>query len=206
MDATKEPGEEARSSPKNRFQVSSLLPIVAMCMSVFSLYVSEMVRRDVARMDVIKTAYGLFHDLAQIQLQYPLTAHLFTATNQTYDLNVVQIKASLADLSQQERARMLLQERAVAHYFFTTYEEAYYLWMQATNGGDRRREELAHDDLAYFNAALCSNPRLLWYWDFNGGKMDRTFAEDLRTYYKENVPESCQAAKDPAGPFGAPTR
>ncbi len=68
--------------------------------------------------------------------------------------------------------------------------------------GDGRRLELASDNLTYFNAALCSNPRLLWYWDFKGGKLDRTFAEDLRSYYKENVPEGCQAGKDAIGPFG----
>jgi hypothetical protein len=202
MNATEERGAEGHSSPKKKFPVSSILPVVALGLSLISFYVSERASRDVARLDVIKTEYGLFHELAQIQLQYPLNAHLFTATNQTYDLNVAQIKSSLADLKEEERARLLLQERAVAHYFFTTYEEAYYLWRQAVDGGDRQRQDLASDNLTYFNAALCSNPRLLWYWDFHGGKLDRTFAEDLRSYYKENVPESCQARKDPTGPFG----
>jgi len=202
MNATEERGEKGSASPKKKFAVSSLLPVVALSLSLISFYVSARTSKDVARLDVIKTEYGLFHELAQIQLQYPLNAHLFTVTNQTYDLSVAQIKSSLADLKEQERARLLLQERAVAHYFFTTYDEAYYLWKQASEAGDGRRLELASDNLTYFNAALCSNPRLLWYWDFKGGKLDRTFAEDLRSYYKENVPEGCQAGKDAIGPFG----
>jgi hypothetical protein len=202
MEAAQVRNEEASPSAKKpRFQISALLPIVAFCMSLFSLYTSEVARRDVGRLDVIKTDYGLFHELSQLQLQYPQTAHLFTNTTQTYELTAAMVKASSISLSDQERVRMQLQERAVAHYFFTTYEEAFYLWTEATSGTDKHRAELARDDLAYFNGALCSNPRLLWYWDFRGGKLDRLFAEDLREYFKTNVPPGCQAEQDASGPF-----
>ena len=92
----------------------------------------------------------------------------------------------------------------LAHYIFTTYEEAFYLWKQA-EGGERSRAALAYDDLLYFNGALRSNPRLLWYWDNkDGGKLDRAFASDLRDYYQENILKNCkdcEDTKDPAGPF-----
>jgi hypothetical protein len=202
MNATEERAEEARPSPKKRFPVSSVLPIVALGLSVFSVYFSDLARRDVGRMEVIKTEYGLLHDLAQIQLQYPVMAHLFTATAQAYDANVAEIKVSVGSLSEQERAKMLLQERAVVHYLFTTYEETFYVWGQAKEADDKRRAQLAEDDLRYFNAALCSNPRLQWYWDFKGGKLDREFAGELRSYYRENVLKSCTTVKDSAGPFG----
>jgi len=189
-------------SGKWRPQISSLLPIVSLCLSLFSVYISELVRKDVARLDVIKTEYGLYHDLAQLQLQYPSMAHLFTVTNEAYDSTVGRIKTSLGTTTAQDRAKMVLQERALAHYMFTTYEEAFYLWQQALQGGDQRRLQLAHDDLAYFNEAICSNPRLLWYWDFKGGKLDRAFADELRDYYKANVVKGCTTEADAAGPFG----
>src|SRR5229473_7799802 len=116
----------------------SLLPIVAFCVSIYSLYVSETAQRDVARMEVIKTEYGLFHDLAQLQLQYPQMTHLFAVTPETYDLDVERIKVSLRAADDTKRAGILLQERALAHYLFTTYEETYYLWRQAITAGDRR--------------------------------------------------------------------
>jgi len=153
-------------------------------------------------MDVIKTEYGLFHDLAQLQLQYPEMTHLFAVTPETYDLDVEKIKASLRLADDSKRGEMLLQERALAHYLFTTYEEAYYLWCQAIQAGDRRKKEFAHDDLMYFNDALCNNPRLLWYWDFQGGKLDRAFAGELRDYYRKNVLTGCETTEDSAGPFG----
>jgi hypothetical protein len=205
MEADPKGGNTAAPAKKRKLQVSSLLPIVAFGLSVFSLYVSESARKDVARLEEIKTEYGLFHDLAQMQLQHPSMAHLFAPTNEIYDLNVAGIKASLVSVSEQERARMLLEERAVAHYLFTTFEEAFFLWQQAAAGDDRHREEMALEDLAYFKDTICNNPRLLWYWDFRGGKLDRAFAPELNKYYRDNVLKNkdCQEiSQDSTGPFG----
>jgi len=201
--AGEEHQEESRSPAKKwSFGMGSILPVVALGMSLFSLYTSELARKDVARIDVIKTEYGLFHELAQLQLQYPLMEHLFTASEEAYDSNVARIKVASSSASDQERAKLLLQERALAHYIFTTYEEAFYLWQQSL-GNDKRRAELAHDDLLYFNDSLCSNPRLLWYWDSKqGGSLDRAFAGELRHYYQEHVSKECPTPEDPAGPFG----
>jgi hypothetical protein len=201
---TRAKGDQQRSetpSGRRKVALSSILPVTALCLSVFSLYVSELARRDVARIDVIKTEYGLFHDLAQLQLQYPLMAHLFTVNKHAYDSVVQRIKAASSPVTNEERSRLLLQERALAHYIFTTYEEAFYLWRQA-EGGDRHRAELANADLMYFNDALCSNPRLLWFWDnTHGGKLDRAFAVELREYFQANVLMGCPIGKDAIGPF-----
>lgn len=202
MNADQEAQAEARPpAQKTRLRLSALLPVIALVLSIFSLYVSEIARRDVARMEVIKTEYGLFHDLAQLQLQNPLMAHLFVVTDQAYDSTVEEIKTSAATISKSELARMRLQERSFAHYLFTTYEEAYYLWQQAAASGDDKRAEMAQDDLNYFNAAFKNNPRLLWYWDFKGGKLNVAFAPELQVYYKDNVLKDSRIDPDPTGPF-----
>src|SRR5215471_8486816 len=124
MEAEQERAEQPQPrGNKLRLAVSSLLPIIALGLSLISFYVSWQTSRDVSRLDVIKTEYGLFHDLAQLQLQNPLMTHLFTVTNQSYEATVAQIKASSAAISPPEHAKLLLQERAFAHYLFTTYEE-----------------------------------------------------------------------------------
>jgi len=201
--ADEEHKEESRSPAKKwSFGLGAILPVVALCLSVFSLLTSELARKDVARIDVIKTEYGLFHELAQLQLQHPLMEHLFTASEEAYDSNVARIKVASSSASDKDRAQLLLQERAVAHYIFTTYEEAFYLWQQS-RGTDKSRAQMALDDLVYFNGALCSNPRLLWYWDSNdGGSLDEAFGGELREYYKEHVLKDCSTSKDPTGPFG----
>ena len=198
------PGEEhqppsAIPAKKSALSIGTVLPLAAFALSLFSLYTSELARRDVARVDVIKTEYGLFHELAQIQLQVPLMEHLFATSGQRYDASLATIRAATASLSEPERARLLLQERAVAHYIFTTHEESYGLWQQAL-AGDKRRAQLALDDVLYFDDALCNNPRLLWYWDKSGGNMEAVFGK-ISDYLNGKVLKECPTAPDPKGPF-----
>ncbi len=196
--------KDGKPDPAKKWKpsIGFILPVVALLLSLFSLYSSEGARRDVERVDVIKTEYGLFHDLAQLQLQFPMMEHLLTSTGEAYDSTVKQIKAAVASISEDDRGKLLLQERATAHYIFTSYEETFYIWQQS-RGNDSRRAELAQDDLLYFDNLLCSNPRLLWYWDSKaGGKLAREFAPELGDYYKQNVVKDCPTNEDSSGPFG----
>jgi hypothetical protein len=196
-------GDVARAAKHWKFEFSSVLPIIALGLSIVSFFYSQKASNDVARIDVIKTEYGLFHDLAQLQLQNPSMAHLFAQTNEIYDDNVARIKATLTSVTDQDRAKMLLQERAVAHFLFTTYEEVYLLWKQAVEAKEPQREEMARQDLIYFNEAIRGNPRLLWYWDFRGGKLAQAFGTELNDYYRENVLKNGQTDQDATGPFGS---
>jgi len=180
--------------------MGAILPVVALLMSLFSLYSSEMARRDVERVDVIKTEYGLFHDLSQLQLQNPLMEHLLATTGEVYDTTVKNIKDAVSSQPPQERSKLLLQERATAHYIFTSHEETFYIWQQS-RGNDARRAKFAEDDLQFFDDLICNNPRLQWYWDIkDGGEQAREFP-DLANYLKQNVLKDCAAGKDPTGPF-----
>jgi len=199
MSGDEKESNSATPTRKTFLSIGSILPIAAFGLSLFSLYTSELARRDVARIDVIKTEYGFFHELAQVQLQVPLMEHLFATSGQRYEASLVTIEAASSSLSDQERAKLLLQERAVAHYIFTTYEEAYGLWQQSL-AGDKRRIQLAHDDVLYFNEAVCNNPRLLWYWKKTGGNMEAVFG-NVSEYFNNKVLTECATIPDPRGPF-----
>jgi hypothetical protein len=196
---SEQPGDAVAG--KRKFSVGSILPVVAFAVSIFSLYVSEGARRDVARIDVIKTEYGLYYDMARLRLQYPLMAHLLTENGESYDSESERIRLATASIKDHERANLLLQERGLAHYVFTGFEETYYLWREA-QGGEKRRASLLLEQMMYFNNLLCGNPRLLWYWDTKGGgKLGREFSRDLRSYYQDNVIKNCAIDKDSEGPF-----
>jgi hypothetical protein len=112
--------DESPAAPeKSKFPIGSILPIVALSLSVFSLYESELTRKEVARIDVIKTDYGLFHNLAQLQIQYPLMAHLFAVTGEAYDTNVERIKSASSSASKEERSKLLLEERGITSSLLT---------------------------------------------------------------------------------------
>src|SRR5215468_9092059 len=89
---------------KSKFSIGSVLPVVAFALSILSLYISEGARRDVARIDVIKTEYGLYYDMARLRLQYPLMAHLLADNGESYDLETERIRFATASINHQDRA------------------------------------------------------------------------------------------------------
>ena len=207
-DETKD--QAATSAPKKKkFSPSSIIPYVAFAFSLFSLYTSVSTQREAARTDVIKTEYGLYGDMAHLQLQYPMMEHLLVTDPVAYRSIVANARAATAGSPDAERARRLLEERAVAHYIFTVYEETFLLKGQA-EGGEPRRLQMLNENLEYFDSLMC-NPRLLWYWDYwesgNGGRLGMQFSEPLRDHYRDQVLKNCTAAqKDGMGPFQQPER
>jgi hypothetical protein len=195
--ATTPPQEPKRA----KALLGTLLPPLAFCMSLVSLYLSQTAQSNVARIDTLKTEYGLFNDMSHMILEHPMMSHLFTVTPREYAEQARSVKAATASLSPDERSKLMLQERAVAHYTFTLYEETFLLWQQAQSG-DRQKRELLQADLFFFNDMFCTNPRLAWYWDVNsGGGLARSFGDELRAYYDKNVVAQCSPDKDPQGPF-----
>ena len=180
--------------------VDILLPVVAFVLSVVALYISQEAQDDVARVETVKTEYGMYDDLAKLQLDNPLMTHLLANKPSAYRSEKALIASGMSSVATADRLRLVLQERAVAHYIFTDYEETYFLWRQAA-GGEQRRHALLEDNLDYFNTLLCGNPRLLWYWSDNGGNLGGQFASQLQAYYRENVARDCPTTADSQGPF-----
>jgi hypothetical protein len=181
--------------------LGSVLSVASLILALFSLYRSSAAEKEVARLDTIKTTYGLFTDLARVQLEHPLMVHLFATTGEIYDGSYDEIRAATWTVPEQERARLRLQERALAHHIFTVYEETYYLWREARES-EPRRLEMLRGDLSYLSSLLCDNPRLLWYWDTKAGaKMGLGFAREVREYYGANVLKECSTQGDADGPF-----
>ena len=178
-----------------------VLPVASLLLALVSFYLSASAQKEVARLDTIKTTYTLFADLGRVQLEHPLMAHLFAVTGESYDTSVAEVRAATSTASDQERARLRLQERALAHHIFTAYEETYFLWREAKDG-ERGRRDILYGDLTFLNSLLCDNPRLLWYWDTKGGaKLGQVFAAEVRNYYGVNVLRECPTRGDPDGPF-----
>jgi hypothetical protein len=179
-----------------------ILPVVAMCVSLYSLWSSIRTGRDVARIDAVKTQYGLFQSMARARMDQPLMSHMFAETGEAYDLQSELIRSVTHSATEREISELLLRESALAHYIFTSFEEAYYL-NKNVKEGEAARATFTDDNLAFFTTYLCANPRLRWYWDRKGGKLALTFAPELRDYYRDSVLKECgsDAPPDAHGPF-----
>lgn len=193
--------QKGASKLRKLFSTVAILPVCAFCLSLVSLYISELARRDASRVDTIKTEYDLYRDMARLWEQNPLMAHLFAVTGELYDLEVGRVKLAVAKSDEVELARLRLQERALAHYFFTAFEETYNLWKEAQST-DSRRGAILDGQLEYFRITSCSNSRLAWFWDAESvGKLAMTFGDNLRNYYANEIAKNCPVEKDARGPF-----
>jgi hypothetical protein len=193
--------EKPLARKRGKFRFGSILPPLAFFLSLVSFYLSQSAKSSVARLETLKTEYGLFNDMSHMILEHPMMSHLFTATPLDYIEQARAVKKATASLKPEERATLMLQERAAAHYTFTLYEETYFLWKQAQDGEPQKRK-LMEDDLGYFNDLFCTNARLAWYWDVkDGGGLSQGFADELNDYYDKNVVAKCSPEKDPEGPF-----
>src|SRR5262249_7781388 len=124
-----EPGSAKESVPPQQkadrwkfagsWKFGNPLPWLAFALSLFSLYLSHSAQDSVARVDAVKTQYGLFNDMSHMMTEHPMMVHLFAVTPREYEEQVKVIKAATSSLKSEDRAKLLLQERAIAHYIFT---------------------------------------------------------------------------------------
>src|SRR5262245_65370419 len=116
---------EQSGKPARNWTLSAetVLTLAALGLSILSFYMSEKAQRDVANIEMIRTEYELFHNLSALWVEHPTMAHLFAVTNEAYDEKVEIIKSMHANLQDDERAKLLLEEGAIAHHLFTTYEQ-----------------------------------------------------------------------------------
>src|SRR5262245_47149506 len=115
---------------------SFFISIIALALSCYSLYNSERSHRDQARADAIKTEYDLFNSLGRTQLEHPIMSHLFAVTGEHYNWCSTQATTAAVSLDSNSKAKLLLEERSVAHSIFIAFEESYYNWKHAELVGD----------------------------------------------------------------------
>jgi hypothetical protein len=110
------------------------------------------------------------------------------------------VETGIAGMPASERAKLLLQERAVALYIFTAYEETYFHWDSAVKNNDKDLSSLLAANLVAFNDTLC-NSRLLWYWSNPEDPLRLYFSKNINAYYERTVAKKCDVTPDPQGPI-----
>jgi hypothetical protein len=110
------------------------------------------------------------------------------------------LQAALPEMSEQDVARHLLQERAVALGVFQLFEQTLYQVEHAART-DRRREAFLRDVLDYMTSCLFQNPRLLFLWREDGGGLAADFEDSTKAYYAAHVDAGDRSRQDSQGLF-----
>lgn len=181
--------------------LKNLLPAIAILISLVSAVVAVNTSRKVAVVDTTTREYALYYNLAKLQIEEPLMAHLFATTSDDYT-RAYRLAAQIAEKrSHEDRLMLSAEEVAIANYIFTAFEETFYHWYNAVQSGDEAVAALYGDHLIFFGEQLC-NSRLQWLWDDeNGRAMSDLFSERAKNYYTEHVKNSCSMPPDSIGPL-----
>ena len=76
----------------------------------------------------------------------------------------------------------------------------------AVEAGANKRADFLTEVLSYLTGRLLQNPRLLYYWDKDGGNLSVYFEDGTKDHYTKNVLHNGKLGKeniDTSGPFGA---
>src|ERR1700761_7176916 len=199
-----------KSSPSGGTSaITAALSVVALIVSGVTAYYSSSLSRDVVTSQMIHESYDTFYELHRLQLENPALSHLFVMPD-SYAIVADQVATATSSLGPAELAGLRLKERAAATLIFVVYEDSFYQWKQAVAAGDRNRASFLWEVLAYLDGRLLRNPRLLFYWSPQGGKLVTYFEAETRKHYYQYVAERgmerLAKGQDIAGPIGRSQR
>lgn len=185
------PGDVFISREKKRdpffvFNFAGIAALAALLVSLGSLAFTVMSNRETGERDAVKAAYDRFLEFGRHQAQFPETTHLFVLPEVCGSTSAL-VGVAVEKKPKEERALLLLKERGMAQYIFTHFESTLYDKQAADRFWDTTRANFQNEVLGYFTGRLLRNPRLLWYWDPQGGNLAAEFEKGTVQYYNDNV-------------------
>ena len=172
-----------------------LTAVIAIIISSISLVSDPKRHSENLTSETIRDVYDEFLHMTDLQAEYPLHSHLF-CLREDYEkiVSMVKLDSNVIDPKNE------LIERSLSNRIMTQFEQSYYLWVQAEDNKDEARAAFMKEVLNYYTQRLLRNPRLLWYWDEEGGNLQSLYEQTTKSYYDSLVqPEKYPA--DSVGPF-----
>lgn len=185
--------------------LSDFVALFALLISVFSAWFTYRAYAHSSATGAIRSQYDAFTNMMRAQIDHSQLIHLFTVPD-SYASVLQQVRASLNDLSKEDRLKILLQERATADYIFNEFEQAFYQFNRARSYLDEKSSAFYAEVLDYYSLRLLRNPRLLYYWSLDGGQLCLNLEPGTISFYEANVlnhpTHPLMSWPDPIGPFG----
>jgi hypothetical protein len=175
--------------------IVGFLSLVAVAISVYALKAQKDLGHETATQTLIHDQYALCRVLDQMRVEFPETSHVLALPAQSGDnvwKNYHLFKAGVRKLlvkdggaaTDSDRAKLYLQEHAVALHVFDIYEQTMYQHSLAEEAGDKARAGVLSMLVEYYEKRMLRNPRLRFHWDNGGSDMMETSTRDR---YDEKV-------------------
>ena len=206
MEAAQDPKPEDDAGRKTRLkiEVSTIMSMLALAMSIISLYQSSSFQKDSSGTEMIKSQYATYYELGRLEVDNPQLSHIFAMPN-WYDRAFRSVVALVGPLDEKKREELILKERAFARIIFTHYEDLFFQWRHARRMGDTERVAFLGEALNYYTSRVLRNPRLLYLWSEKGANLGIDFEAETREHYNAKVLHDpalpLKEIPDRAGPF-----
>ncbi|WP_216590909.1 hypothetical protein [Streptomyces brasiliscabiei] len=168
--------------------------------AISALYLTLRLNRKAGHDDAVNRIYGIFGELASLRSSNWQTAHLWELPEAYYD-QISVMRVANGDLSEQDRARLLILERTIAIHIFGVFEQILYSQQVAETFGDAARLEFTREVRQFFTGRLLRNPRLVYLWASSGGGLCYYAELETRAIYDREVGLLDQLHHDVGGPF-----
>jgi hypothetical protein len=186
------------------FDANTIGALLAIAVSAYSIWMTVSYNYEQSEHDSINNFYRTYFELRRTELSVPETTHIFVLPD-SYGQAYAQVRNSTSGIGGAERSLLVIKERAMADYIFELFEYTLYDFQSASKFGNQERALFEKEVLEYFTGKLLRNPRLLWYWDANGGKLSSEYEDKTRQYYADHVLHDPKAplveTPDPKGPL-----
>jgi len=199
-----QPADDAGRKTRLKIEASTIMSMLALAMSMISLYLSSSYQKDSSGTDMIKSQYATYYELGRLEVENPQLSHIFAMPN-WYDRASRSVAALVGPLDEKKREELILKERAFARIIFTHYEDLFFQWRHASRMGDTERVVFLGEALDYYTSRVLRNPRLLYLWSEKGANLGIDFEDETREHYNAHVLHDpalpLKETPDRAGPF-----
>jgi hypothetical protein len=137
--------------------------------------------------EAIKGLYATYYDISKTELQIPQALHIFMLPGKVYEDVKSQVAVATSKASPSQLAIFKLDERAMADYLFSVFEANLIDYQSSNQIFDHERRKFEKIVVDYFTQHLLRNPRLLYYWNKDGGGLSAEYQKATRDYYDANV-------------------
>jgi len=183
---------------------NDFMSIFALVVSFLSAYFSIKSYRDTVTQQAIDNTYKTFYDISVAGMNNSDLFHL-CAMPESYNMVQKEIHVSLMPITEKKRAEYRLKERAFANYLFGFYENTLLQYNESIKNRNEDRTNFLNGILDYFRTKVLRNPRLLYLWDSNGGKLSINYAKvtiaDYDNHVLNNKDRSLTSSVDSVGPY-----
>lgn len=161
-----------------------IFSVIALVISGYALLEGRWQHRDERNTEVLDAVY---EDWMALALEDDWEVQHLNESGDSYYTVRDLARRLTKDMSDTEKARVFLKERAMANLIFTNFEHHLKQWLLAEQLHDKSRLGVLREEIEFYAQVFLRNPRLLWHWSTEGGGWINGADPSTITWFEEKV-------------------